>query len=218
MLPQSPTPGKLWVGPIPKAARSMRHRGSVRSSRILGTLGGTNSHASAINISGEIVGAADTPSGVQHAALFIGGKVIDLNSALSPSSALYITLTDATGINDSGWIAAYGVDSRTGQLVAFLLTPAIEVLNCIQGNSGFYEVVKPSRSVSSNVSPNSSGNPSLCAIPSTEPAAWYIKTTPDGGETWQWQYMLKDLGIGSIPPNTEVLNCIQGNYNFYQVA
>jgi probable HAF family extracellular repeat protein len=182
----------------------------------LGTLGGTNSHANAVNTSGEIVGAADTASGAQHAALFTGGKVIDLNSALS-SPLVHITLTEATGINDSGWIVANGVDSRTGLTLAFLLTSNVEVLNCLPDNYPIFKVVKPSNSVSSNVSPNSSGYPSICAIPSTEPPTWYIKTTTDGGATWQWKYMLEVLGLGELPSNLEVLNCVQGG-NFYKVV
>jgi probable HAF family extracellular repeat protein len=182
----------------------------------LGTLGGTKSQALAVNSSGEIVGSADTSGGAQHAALFAGGKVIDLNSALNRSLAPYITLMKATGVNESGWIVANGVDNRTGQDVAFLLTPNIKVLNCFPGDD-VYEVVNPSRSVSSAVSPNSSGNPVHCALPSSEPAAWYIKTTSDGGETWQWKYTLKELGLGSIPPNAEVLNCTRGS-DHYEVV
>ena len=70
-----------------------------------------------------------------------------------------------------------------------------EVLNCTR-NSNVYKVVKPSNSVSSNVSPNITGLPSVCALPSTEPASWYIKTTNDGGTTWQWVNTLGSLGLG----------------------
>jgi len=70
-----------------------------------------------------------------------------------------------------------------------------EVLNCTP-NSNVYKVVKPSNSVSSNVSPNLSGLPSICALPSTEPATWYIKTTTDGGGTWHWADTLGSLGLG----------------------
>jgi hypothetical protein len=70
-----------------------------------------------------------------------------------------------------------------------------EVLNCFP-NESIYRVVKPSNSVSSNVSPNISGKPSICAIPSSKPASWYIKTTWDGGATWQWVETLGSLGLG----------------------
>lgn len=37
--------------------------------------------------------------------------------------APFLTLTSASGINESGWIAATGVDSRTGATHAYLLKP-----------------------------------------------------------------------------------------------
>ena len=71
-----------------------------------------------------------------------------------------------------------------------------EVLSCFPDNESFYKAVKPSNSVSSNVSPNISGKPSICAIPSSKPASWYIKTSWDGGVTWQWVETLGSLGLG----------------------
>jgi hypothetical protein len=70
-----------------------------------------------------------------------------------------------------------------------------EVLYCTE-HGNVYKVVKPSNSVSSAVSPNISGWPSFCANPSTKPANWYIKTTWDGGITWQWVDTLGSLGLG----------------------
>jgi probable HAF family extracellular repeat protein len=203
-----------------ETASGAQHAASWTGTKItdLGTLGGTNSYADAINTSGEIVGAAETSSGVQHAALFVGGKVVDLNSTLSPSLAAYITLREASGINDSHVIVANGVDSRNGRDVAFLLTPSTEVLNCLPGNVAVFKVAKPSNFVSSNVSPNVSGNPSICALPSSEPPTWYIKTTTDGGATWHWKYMLGALGLGELPSNLEVLNCLPGNFPVFKVV
>jgi hypothetical protein len=43
------------------------------------------------------------------------------------------------------------------------------------------------------VSPNISGEPSICAVPSSKPGSWYIKTTWDGGVTWQWVDTLSSL-------------------------
>jgi hypothetical protein len=50
--------------------------------------------------------------------------VTDLNTLVDPTDALapYVTLQEATAINDSGWIVANGVDSRGGNF-AYLLTP-----------------------------------------------------------------------------------------------
>jgi hypothetical protein len=70
-----------------------------------------------------------------------------------------------------------------------------EVLGCT-ANSNVYKVVKPSNSVAANVSANASGTPSICALPSSEPATWFIKTTTDGGATWQWVATLGSLGLG----------------------
>jgi hypothetical protein len=71
-----------------------------------------------------------------------------------------------------------------------------EVLSCFPNNTSYFKTIKPSNSVSSNVSPNISGKPSVCAIPSSKPGSWYIKTTWDGGDTWQWVDTLSSLGLG----------------------
>jgi hypothetical protein len=50
----------------------------------------------------------------------------DLNTFIDPASplALYVTLTEGRAINDSGSILVNGVDSRTGQTHAYLLSTA----------------------------------------------------------------------------------------------
>ena len=75
----------------------------------LGTLGGPNSFASNINNSGQVVGGAEGVAGGAahiHAFLYSGGKMIDLNSLVDPSSGW--TLGVATAINDLGQIAGVG--------------------------------------------------------------------------------------------------------------
>jgi probable HAF family extracellular repeat protein len=91
----------------------------------LGTLGGDgqNSQANAINDSGEIVGESGTGMTGPHAFLYIGGTMLDLNSLINPS--LGWTILDATGINDSGQIVAYGFQNQT-ETDALLLTPIPE--------------------------------------------------------------------------------------------
>ncbi len=71
----------------------------------------------------------------------------------------------------------------------------VQVLYCSPG-SNKYAVGPPNEEVSSNVSPNANGSPSLCAVPLSEPATWYIKTTIDGGATWHWIDTLGALGLG----------------------
>ena len=71
----------------------------------LGTLGGNFSAGNAINLSGEVVGSAQTSTGVSHVVLWDGGKITDLTTtALSGLSGASVA-----GINDSGQIV--GTDS-----------------------------------------------------------------------------------------------------------
>jgi len=87
----------------------------------------------------------------------------------------------------------YSADS-TGVDATIQVLP--DVLSCLHDNDTYFKAVKPSNSVSSNVSPNISGSPSVCAVPSSKPANWYIKTSWDGGITWQWVDTLGSLGLG----------------------
>ncbi len=90
----------------------------------LGTLGGGSSSAKSINNSAQIVGSSDLASGSErHAFLYENGAMSDLNSFVDP--LLGFTLTDATAINDNGWIVGYGLNPA-GQTHAFLLTPIPE--------------------------------------------------------------------------------------------
>lgn len=89
----------------------------------LGTLlGGTSSHATGINGSGQIVGYAST-SDNPYAFLYSGGSMTDLNSLvnLDPGWAL----EQANAINDIGQIVGMGRNAA-GQGFAFLLTPVPE--------------------------------------------------------------------------------------------
>ena len=66
----------------------------------LGTLGGVESIATAINASGEITGGATNTSGAYHAFLYASGHMTDLGTLGGPSS-------QGQGINRSGTIAGY---------------------------------------------------------------------------------------------------------------
>jgi probable HAF family extracellular repeat protein len=70
--------------------------------------------------------------GVSHAFAWRGGRIDDLNSLIDPKDPLarYVTLVSANGVNDSGWIVANGIDSRSGEPAVYLLTvkdPPIEL-------------------------------------------------------------------------------------------
>jgi probable HAF family extracellular repeat protein len=89
--------------------------------RDLGTLGGKESFANAVNNAGQVVGLSDV-AGVKepHAFLWSGGAMRDLNS-LIPANSGWV-LEDATGVNDAGQICGEG--THKGKTRAFLLTPA----------------------------------------------------------------------------------------------
>jgi probable HAF family extracellular repeat protein len=81
----------------------------------LGTLGGNFSAGNAINLSGEVVGSAQTNTGLSHAVLWSGGKITDLTTtALSGVSG------GVVGINDSSQIAGTGAIGNTGLSGPFL--------------------------------------------------------------------------------------------------
>lgn len=80
----------------------------------------------------------------------------------------------------------------------------VKVLSCVSGSGSTYAVVAPTAAVSMNVSPNASGNPSLCGLPAAFAQTYFVKTTVDGGKTWQWTYHLSDFGYptANTPPPT----------------
>jgi hypothetical protein len=130
-----------------------------------------------------------------HVSLF-DGDVKGIGSAqhwFSGTAGIALNAGDvidfAVGPNGDLTSDSTGVDAAIQQLP--------EVLSCTEDGS-VYKAVKPSNSVSSAVSPNISGTPVLCAIPSAKPANWYIKTSWDGGNTWQWEDTLDSLGLGQI--------------------
>ncbi len=92
----------------------------------LGTLGGYISIGKGINDAGQIVGASSYMTGndTVDAFLYENGQMQDLNNLIDPT--LHLTLTGATGINDSGEIVAEGYDNQ-----AYLLTPVPEPGTCL---------------------------------------------------------------------------------------
>jgi probable HAF family extracellular repeat protein len=86
--------------------------------------GYTSSVAHRINSAGMIVGySAVSGNDFGRATLWDGKTVLDLNSVLSTADAKFITLTDAVGINDKGWIAVNGQDTREANPTAYVLKP-----------------------------------------------------------------------------------------------
>lgn len=100
----------------------------------LGALGG-DSEASAINASGQIVGKSRIDRKAQRfwnappatrAFLYQNGVMTDLNNLVTGPLADSVTLREGVAINDSGLIAATGVDRRTGATRAYLVLPQPE--------------------------------------------------------------------------------------------
>jgi probable HAF family extracellular repeat protein len=89
----------------------------------LGTLGGSDSYAYAVNSAGHVVGLSYVPLEVSnngHAFLYTAaGGMVDLNALIDPLSGW--ELLDADDINNAGQIAGQGLIS--GEYHAFLLTP-----------------------------------------------------------------------------------------------
>jgi probable HAF family extracellular repeat protein len=94
--------------------------------REMGDLGGGRVYAYSINSSGQAVGTAYVPSvGGEHAFYFdpSDDALTNLNAHIDPTSALalYVTLTAVTEITDTGFVLAYGWDSRTGGKRSYIL-------------------------------------------------------------------------------------------------
>jgi probable HAF family extracellular repeat protein len=95
---------------------------------LAGGPGSAYSEGLAINDAGQVTGSTTVltaPGLVLHAFIYSEGVMTDLNTLIDSSSPLapYVTLAEATGINDCGLIVANGVDSRTGHTHAYLLVP-----------------------------------------------------------------------------------------------
>ena len=149
--PRSTAPGRCGRGDNSQSyERAWKYQNGVMTD--LGTLGGPQASATAINGSGQIVGFAQTSSDADHGFLDTGGKMKDLGLnvfpdaindtgavvAEGPGGALIdsggtirnltnlapagFTLSSAVGINDNGQIVANG-SNASGQSHSFLLTP-----------------------------------------------------------------------------------------------
>jgi probable HAF family extracellular repeat protein len=79
----------------------------------LGTFGGNNSYATAVNSSSEVVGHASLSSGYENAFLDVGGVMTDLGSLGGGSSYAY-------GINDSGTVVGYSWAAGVADPHAFI--------------------------------------------------------------------------------------------------
>jgi probable HAF family extracellular repeat protein len=86
---------------------------------------GTDGQGNAINDAGQITGYAF--AGGQHAIISRGTALLNLNALIDPADSLqpYVWLREGRDINLSGQIVANGIDSRTGQTHAYLVSPVV---------------------------------------------------------------------------------------------
>jgi probable HAF family extracellular repeat protein len=104
--------GGILTYPPPPAPHAFLYSGAVMQD--LGTFpGGSQSEATGINDSGQVVGYADNSSGSEHAFLVSGGTMRDLGTLPGGSNSY------ATAINNSGQVVGYG-DGSDGNQHAFL--------------------------------------------------------------------------------------------------
>jgi probable HAF family extracellular repeat protein len=87
----------------------------------LGSLGGTNGVANALNNSNDVVGWSQLASGAQHAFLYSNGTMQDLNSLIPPGSG--VSLVSAVGIDSAGEIVAFGTNA-SGQMHEYFVAPS----------------------------------------------------------------------------------------------
>ncbi len=161
--------------------------------------GSQSSQANAINNLGQIVGTSG------NAFLYSGGQMVDLTSLVVDLPQNLGTLSEATGINDSGQI----IGGNT--LVSLLLTPM----------RGRFVPVTPCRVADTRTSPGPFGGPSLdggsersfaipqsaCGIPATAVAySLNVTVVPQGflGYLALWP-------AGTDQPLVSTLNSWQGN-------
>ena len=112
--------------------------------------GSVSGYVRKINNRGECVGW-NSDGSRSRATLWQNGVVYDLNDLISSDLRPFLTITQATGINDSGQIVAYGNDSRSADQKGFLLTPIVKVADKLAALSAKVNGVEPGRSLSNKV-------------------------------------------------------------------
>jgi probable HAF family extracellular repeat protein len=111
----------------------------------LGTLGGSSSWAYGINASGQVVGAADTSSGYQHAFLYSGGMMMDLGTLGGDSSS-------AKAINDAGLVVGVSATNISGDSRAFIYRRGTKAMTDLLGISSSASAINNIGQVVGNIS------------------------------------------------------------------
>jgi hypothetical protein len=95
----------------------------------LGPLGGEHSVGAALNAAEQVTEFASTADEALHAFLWDGITLQDLNALIDSADPLqpFVTLEFGVDINDLGQVLANGIDSRTGESHAYLVSPIVTV-------------------------------------------------------------------------------------------
>jgi probable HAF family extracellular repeat protein len=173
----------------------------------LGTLGGMDSEANAINNAGQIVGYSTYSSSTYpnySATIWDGTTAIDLNTLVTLPSGFVLNV--ATAINDSGWIVGYGTNSAN-ETHAFLLTPLTQiptvtpVITGTLGANGWY--VSTTTTISWTVTGLPTPTTSGCGtvnVPQTKGTPYTCSATNSAGSASDTVTIKED----SVPPQVTI--------------
>lgn len=118
-VPMSANAKEVFVGAGITQDKSVKPVGWINGKTgLLPVPGDKQGLALGINDNNQVVGVIETPEGQAHAAVWSGGKVIDLNSVVDGGG---VTLVQARGINNKGYVVCTGV--KGNHISAFVVGP-----------------------------------------------------------------------------------------------
>lgn len=119
-VPMSANEKDVFVGAGVNADRAVKPVGWMNGrTGLLPVPGDRQGLALGINNNNQVVGVIETESGEAHAAVWTGGKVVDLNEVIDNREGW--TLVQARGINNKGYVVGTGI--KNGQVGAFIVGP-----------------------------------------------------------------------------------------------
>lgn len=119
-IPMAANDKDIFVGAGVDGERQVRPVGWANGrTGVLPVPGGKQGLALGINNENQVVGVIETENGEGHAAVWLKGKVIDLNDLVDKREGW--TLVQARGINNKGFVIGTGI--KDGKVGAFLVGP-----------------------------------------------------------------------------------------------
>lgn len=119
-VPMAANDKDLFVGAAVDGERQVKPVGWASGRTVvLPVPGGKQGLALGINSENQVVGVIEAADGEAHAAVWMKGKVIDLNDVIDKTEGW--TLVQARGINNKGFVIGTGV--KDGNVGAFLVGP-----------------------------------------------------------------------------------------------